>query len=251
MVAKAKLVLEIINLKFAKLYMLLEWFEFYKKSLLSSTKDKLSLTKDKIDLYKEYLDVLSKQFTVQDGRSLHHVYSLDDRTKIIIRRSLSNLIVAFDLIYSRVSNVIPIIHNRFKVMGQFIVDLYQIYNKHDGSFNEILVDTILQEVGEATYKTQNLMNSLIKKLNNSQVIQWFVPNFETFGVLDYGFEEFAISRPQISLKNKGNICLTSSEEELANAFSPECTYSSDFSNPNSGNSIQNNKSSCCDISNIN
>lgn len=74
MVAKAKLVLEIINLKFAKLYMLLEWFEFYKKSLLSSTKDKLSLTKDKIDLYKEYLDVLSKQFTVQDGRSLHHVY---------------------------------------------------------------------------------------------------------------------------------------------------------------------------------
>ena len=113
------------------------------------------------------------------------------------------------------------------------------------------MDTILQEVGEASYKTQTLMNSLIKKLNNSQLIQWFVPNFETFGVLDYDFEEFAISRPQISLKNQGSIGLTSSEEELANAFSPECTYSSDFSNPNSGNSIQNNKSSCCDISNIN
>lgn len=74
MVVKAKLVLELINLKFAKLYALLEWFELYKKSLLSCTKDKFYLTKDKIDLYKEYLDVLSKQFTIQDGRSLHHVH---------------------------------------------------------------------------------------------------------------------------------------------------------------------------------
>lgn len=35
--------------------------------------DKFHVTKDKIDLYKEYLDVLSKQFTVQDGRSLNNV----------------------------------------------------------------------------------------------------------------------------------------------------------------------------------
>lgn len=74
MVNQAKLVLEIINLTFAKLYALLEWFDLYRKRLLSSTKDKLYLTKDKIDLYKEYLDVLSKQFTVQDGRSLYHVH---------------------------------------------------------------------------------------------------------------------------------------------------------------------------------
>jgi hypothetical protein len=32
------------------------------------------LTKEKIDLYKEYLDVLTKQFTVQDGRSLENVH---------------------------------------------------------------------------------------------------------------------------------------------------------------------------------
>ena len=36
--------------------------------------NKFHLTKDKIDVYKEYLDVLSKQFTVQDGRSLQHVH---------------------------------------------------------------------------------------------------------------------------------------------------------------------------------
>jgi hypothetical protein len=35
--------------------------------------EKFHVTKDKIDLYKEYLDVLSKQFTVQDGRSLNNV----------------------------------------------------------------------------------------------------------------------------------------------------------------------------------
>ena len=41
-----------------------------RSSLLSS---RFSLTKEKIDLYKEYLDVLTKQFTVQDGRSLDNV----------------------------------------------------------------------------------------------------------------------------------------------------------------------------------
>ena len=33
-----------------------------------------AITKDKLDLYKEYLDVLSRQFMVQDGRSLEHVH---------------------------------------------------------------------------------------------------------------------------------------------------------------------------------
>lgn len=250
LVDKAKLVLNIITVKYAKLYALLDWFNLYKTSLLNKTKEKIYLTKDKIDLYKEYLDVLSKQFTVQDGRSLHHVQSLEDRTKIIIRRSLGNLITAFHLVYSKVSNVIPIVQNRFKVMAQFVSDLYQIYNKHDGSLNEWLVDTILCELAEITHKTQSSMNLFIKKLSNSTVITWFVPNFETFGVLDYDFEEFAINKPQLNFENR--MIAASSEEELANVFnSPECTYSSDFSHQNSGNSIRNNKSSCCDFTNIN
>ena len=46
----------------------------FKSRLILKMNEKFYLTKEKLDLYKEYLDVLSKQFTVQDGRSLHHVY---------------------------------------------------------------------------------------------------------------------------------------------------------------------------------
>ena len=45
-----------------------------RKNLATKLQDKFFLTKDKIDLYKEYLDVLTKQFTVQDGRSLDNVH---------------------------------------------------------------------------------------------------------------------------------------------------------------------------------
>lgn len=48
--------------------------------------NKFQLTKDKLDLYKEYLDVLTKQFMVQDGRSLEHVHVI-----LIIFYQLINL----------------------------------------------------------------------------------------------------------------------------------------------------------------
>jgi hypothetical protein len=48
------------------------------KNLSAKLQEKINnrffLTKEKIDLYKEYLDVLTKQFTVQDGRSLENVH---------------------------------------------------------------------------------------------------------------------------------------------------------------------------------
>ena len=48
------------------------------KNLSAKLQEKINnrffLTKEKIDLYKEYLDVLTKQFTVQDGRSLDNVH---------------------------------------------------------------------------------------------------------------------------------------------------------------------------------
>jgi len=252
---RAKLVHEILTKCYARLYAYLHWFDLYKNSLLKKSKDTFYLTKDKLDLYKEYLDVLSKQFTVQDGRSLHHVHSLEDRTKIIIRRSLGNLIAGFHLIHTRVSNVIPIIQFRFKILGQFISDLYHIYKKNDGSFNEMLVETILREIGECTYKTQSSVNTFLKSLNNSAIVSWFVPNFETFGVLDYEYEEYTVNQNIVNNSNKGQIC-ESSEEELANAFSLELTYSSEFSQRTSGNSLQNhnqnnnsnNKSSFYDVS---
>lgn len=45
-----------------------------RKRVTVQVQNKLSLTKDKIELYREYLDVLSKQFVVQDGRSLEHIH---------------------------------------------------------------------------------------------------------------------------------------------------------------------------------
>lgn len=244
---QARLVLDLLTFKFAKLQSVISWLDSYKTSILNKTKEKMYLTKDQIHLYKEYFDVLSKQFTVQDGRSLHHVHSLEDRTKIIIRRCLGNLISACHLAYSRFSNVIPIIQARFKALGQYTTDLYQIYNKHDGSFNELLVETILREIGEISRQTQLSVNVFLKRLNNSEIVSWFVPNFETFGVLDYDMEEFTNN----NLDHKaGDEC---SDEELAQAFSPEQTYGSQFSPAHSGHSIQNKSNSqimSSDMSNI-
>lgn len=230
MINQVKFIYRLITDRIAKLYTCLDCLSVWKKSLVNKTKDKFYLTRDKIDLYKEYLDVLSKQFTVQDGRSLNHVQSLEDRTKIIIRRSLGNLIAAFHLVYSRIYNVIPLVQTRFKLMGQCVDDLYQIYNKHDGSFNEILVEMILSEISMISYKIQCSTNVLIKKMNQSAMVSWFVPNFETFGVLDYDFEEFAINKPGTELEGKA-VVGESSEEELTNAFSLELNYSSEFSHP--------------------
>ncbi len=70
---QAQLALKILTVKLAKLYMYLEMMEAYKTSTTQNIKEKFYLTKDKFELYKEYLNVLSKTFTVQDGRSLHHV----------------------------------------------------------------------------------------------------------------------------------------------------------------------------------
>lgn len=70
---QASRALELLTIKFKSLYVYLEMFDTYKKSLVSKTSEKFQLTKGKIDLYKEYLEVLSKQLTVQDGRSLHNI----------------------------------------------------------------------------------------------------------------------------------------------------------------------------------
>lgn len=64
-----------------------------KHNLYFQMQDKLHLTKDKIDLYKEYLDVLSKQFTVQDGRSLEYVNVIITFTSSISNTSLINSIL--------------------------------------------------------------------------------------------------------------------------------------------------------------
>lgn len=58
------------------IYSILKWLDFYKtlkRNFFVRLQDKLYFTKDKIDMYKDYLDLLTKQFTVQDGRSLEHV----------------------------------------------------------------------------------------------------------------------------------------------------------------------------------
>lgn len=48
--------------------------ESFKRSASYKLHDRFHVTKDKLDVYKEYLDVLSRQFMVQDGRSLDHVH---------------------------------------------------------------------------------------------------------------------------------------------------------------------------------
>lgn len=92
-----------------KLYMLIEKQVLKKIVVSAKLQDKIHnrffLTKDKIDLYKEYLDVLTKQFTVQDGRSLDNVHSCEERTKIIIRRIIGNLLILFQVFYTIIHNL--------------------------------------------------------------------------------------------------------------------------------------------------
>lgn len=70
---EAEQALKMLTVKFAKLYMFLELMGEYKDNLKNDVNAKFYLTKEKLDLYKDYLEMMSKQFTVQDGRSLHHV----------------------------------------------------------------------------------------------------------------------------------------------------------------------------------
>jgi hypothetical protein len=63
-----------IKSQFAQLSKLIEIYDVLKRSVSFRLQDQFHLTKDKLDIYKEYLDVLSKQFIVQDGRSLEHVH---------------------------------------------------------------------------------------------------------------------------------------------------------------------------------
>ena len=70
---------------------------------------------------------------------------------------------------------------------------------------------------------QNSVNSVIKNLNNSAVVSWFVPNFESFGVLESDFEEVEINKPRITVTRATPIELTSTseeaeEEEISTAF---------------------------------
>lgn len=111
-----------------------------------------------------------------------------------------------------------------------VLKKYNLWNEfqHDGSFNEMLVETILREVGECTYKAQCSVDLFLKNLNNSAIVSWFVPNFETFGVLEYEYEDFTCSK---TTENHVVKSLESSEAELSNMLLPslDCTYNSDIS----------------------
>jgi len=58
---------------FSKILKLVEYYDSIKQSFNAKFQEKFHVTKEKIDLYKEYLDLLSKQFTVQDGRQLNQI----------------------------------------------------------------------------------------------------------------------------------------------------------------------------------
>lgn len=49
-------------------------FEVQKANFKVKFEDRINYTKNRLNFYKEYLDLLTKQLTVQDGRSLDHVY---------------------------------------------------------------------------------------------------------------------------------------------------------------------------------
>ena len=58
---------------FCKILKLFEYYDSIKQSSKAKFQEKFHVTKEKIDLYKEYIDLLSKQFTVQDGRQLSQI----------------------------------------------------------------------------------------------------------------------------------------------------------------------------------
>jgi hypothetical protein len=58
---------------FSKILKLFEYYDSIKQSFIAKFQEKFHVTKEKIDLYKEYIDLLSKQFTVQDGRQISQI----------------------------------------------------------------------------------------------------------------------------------------------------------------------------------
>ena len=174
---------------FSNLHKLIDMYDMFKRNVSFRLQDKFHVTRDKIDVYKEYLDVLSRQFTVQDGRSLEHVHSLEERTKILIRRSIGNLLTAFHLVYSKLEQLKPIMENNRlnSMMKNLIADIYQLLNKDENSFNEVLVRNFLNEYSDLVSRLDTLVGAI--KNYNASIVSWCVPNFEAFGIIDFGENE--------------------------------------------------------------
>ena len=163
-------------------------YNVLKTSVSFRLQDKFHVTRDKIELYKEYLDVMSRQFIVQDGRSLEHVHSLEERTKIVIRRSVGNLLTAFHLVYSKLQQLKPIIENNKlnTLMRGLCTDMCQLLSKdqdESSNFNELLVKNFLNEYSELITRLDSVVEAI--KTYNVSIVNWCVPNFESFGIIDF------------------------------------------------------------------
>jgi len=210
----------VIKSYFYKLFKLFEYYDAMKENLVDNLVDKFHVTRDKIDLYKEYLDVLSKQFTVQDGRQLNQINSLEERTKVIIRRCLGNLIILFHLIYSKLNTIVPMVQSKFNFINRIVVSLYQVYQKHDGQITKLLVESFIDEFTKFSNGFQGCVNTCISYLNASPTVLWFVPHFDSFGILfeDYEYEDYEVTSKQSFVfynnnSNHNNNNGTNNEEE--------------------------------------
>jgi hypothetical protein len=71
---ETSVIVDTIVRRYPQLDKLNQKYEAFKLNALQTLQTKSQLTKNKIEVYKAYLDVMSKQFLVQDGRSLDHVH---------------------------------------------------------------------------------------------------------------------------------------------------------------------------------
>ncbi|CAF0864548.1 unnamed protein product [Brachionus calyciflorus] len=159
---------------------LIELYNSIKFNVFNKLKNKLCVTKDKIDLYKEYLDLIKKQFTVQDGRSLEHVNSLEERTKIIVRRNVGNFLTIYRILQAKFDSIKPLIEQNRLVQftWQIAGDIYHLINKPDGSIVDFL-NSLISECSQGISKLEKCIKNV-----NASLLQWVVPNFDAFGVLE-------------------------------------------------------------------
>jgi len=144
--------------------------------------------------YKEYLQLFTMQMLVQDGRSLDHVHSAEERGKILIRRSLGNLFTALYLVYKKlnISGMNTNLREKFfKIVGK-VVATYNFFLKPNNGISE-------RSIHDYRFIIQNIHLSLacfLSNISNSSIATWMVPNFDVFGVIDDADEEFVLLEAQ-------------------------------------------------------
>jgi len=210
-------IIKLLDKYLVRIISLLDILDDQKREMTMLFQKRFELARQQIILYKDYFDVLQKQLIVRDGRSLENVYSLEERVKILVRRSLGNCLTASYLCCS-VLNTIP-----SQVKSSFLSTFNEFHKTYSNFIKDESLNLSINDYESIIQSTKNLLIQLIKAILHSKMINSMTPNFDIFGVLHESEEESAIaesiqSEMEIQNEDRFTAATCASNENIDDKF---------------------------------